>query len=245
MDDKTLEEKLREMEQLTKWRDAELDKCEKAKQKAIQMFVKLKGELDEMHSIANPSMSMDVKTGKLHKASLAQEISITQHLAITVDPAGEENINAHHVKAAHHLKPSRHQKSAHFDDLDIQTVDDGMVSELVTETKKASEAYQSCIGSKHSHVSLTMLSEGKPKSNEECEAEKETLEKMYVKTYVELSRLKAEYEVQANSTACLDGVNEQYSSRHPPLQEAADKVSSDINAKVKGLQALRPRLEGV
>merc|ERR1719453_1034753 len=74
--DKMLEEKLREMTALAKWKDAELDKCEVARQKAVEMFAKLSAELDEMHSIANPSVAMDVKTGKLSKISFAQEISI-------------------------------------------------------------------------------------------------------------------------------------------------------------------------
>merc|ERR1719316_1938980 len=117
------------------------------------------------------------------------------------------------------------------------------VSVLVAETKLASEAYKTCIGSEPSHVSLALLSEGKPKTNEECEAEKEALEKTYVKAYVELSRMKAEYEELANSTACEDGINEQYNSRHPPLQDAADKLSTQINTAIHTLQGLRPRLD--
>merc|ERR1719453_2677250 len=74
--DKMLEEKLREMTALAKWKDTEITKCEVARQKAIDMFAKLSAELDEMHSIANPSVAMDVKTGKLSKISFAQEISI-------------------------------------------------------------------------------------------------------------------------------------------------------------------------
>jgi prefoldin subunit 5 len=115
---------------------------------------------------------------------------------------------------------------------------------LIDATRKASEAYKTCMGSDDSHISLSLLSEGKPKTNEECEAEKEALEKTYIKAYVELSRMKAEYEELANSTSCFDAVNEQYNSRHPALQDAADKLSSQINAKVQQLQELRPRLDG-
>merc|ERR1719217_890641 len=97
-----------------------------------------------------------------------------------------------------------------------------MVSDLVAETRKASQAYKECIGPDNSRMSLALLSEGKPKTNEECEAEKEKLEKTYVKAYVELSRMKAEYEVLANSTACEDGINEQYNSRHRPLRPAEE-----------------------
>merc|ERR1719460_2551432 len=99
------------MTQLAKWKDSELKKCEVARQKAVQMFGKLKGELDEMHSIANPNVAMDVKTGKLHAVSLAQEASVNRHLTIAVDSTGEEDIGAHHLSPAHHLKPSSHHAS--------------------------------------------------------------------------------------------------------------------------------------
>jgi len=41
--DKMLEEKLRQMSQLAKWKETELDKCETARQTATGMFAKLKG----------------------------------------------------------------------------------------------------------------------------------------------------------------------------------------------------------
>lgn len=82
-------------------------------------------------------------------------------------------------------------------------------------------------------------------SNEEkCKEEKEELEKTYVKAYVELSRLKAEYEELANSTACVDSTMEQFKNRKTPLQKEADKLATSINEKVSELQSLRPRLDG-
>lgn len=242
--DKMLEEKLREMSELNEWREEELKKCEEAKQKAIQMFAKLKGELDEMHSIASPSVAMDVKDGKLHKVSLVQEVSLNRRL-VTVDSAGEENIDGHH---GHHLSKARrlsaghHRKVARVLSLDKRAKDVSMISELVSDTRKASDAYNTCVGADDSHMSLS--SDGKPKTKEECEAEKDALEKTYVKAYVELSRMKAEYEELANSTSCFDSIHEQYEARNPELQETADKLSDQINEKIKTLQALRPRLDG-
>lgn len=78
---------------------------------------------------------------------------------------------------------------------------------------------------------------------EECEAEKENLHKVYVKTYVELSRLKDEYNELANSTACKDGTLSEYESKKNPLQEKIDELLKKIDEKVKKLQSLRPRLE--
>jgi len=241
--DKMLEEKLKEMTDLVKWKNAELNKCEVARQKAIAMFAKLSSELAEMHSIANPSVAMDVKTGKLSEVSLAQEMSINKHLSFTVDYTGEKEIDGHHLSAAHHPISGHHVKAA-ASLLDKPSADANTVSELMSATRKASAAYKACVGPNDSHIALALLSEGKPKTNEECEAEKEVLEKTYVKAYVELSRMSAEYDQLANSTSCFDAVNGQYDSRHPILQEAADKVSSQINSKVTELQQLRPRLDG-
>merc|ERR1719324_2202831 len=99
---------------------------------------------------------------------------------------------------------------------------------------------------KASPQALGLFSEGKPKkkSEAECQAEKDALEKTYVKAYVELSRLKAEYEELANSTACVDSTLEQYKNRKTPLQKEADKLATAINEKVQELQSLRPHLDG-
>merc|ERR1719486_267393 len=92
---------------------------------------------------------------------------------------------------------------------------------------------------------VSLFSGEKPKKSEaECQAEKDALEKTYVKAYVELSRLKAEYEELANSTACVDSTLEQYKNRKTPLQREADKLATAINEKVQELQSLRPRLDG-
>merc|ERR1719316_1626231 len=84
--------------------------------------------------------------------------------------------------------------------------------------------------------------EGGP-SSKECLEEKEKMEKTYIKAYVELSRLKTEYDELANSTACFDAVNSEYKEKKEPLQEAADTLSDKIAALVKKLESLRPRLE--
>jgi len=78
---------------------------------------------------------------------------------------------------------------------------------------------------------------------EQCEAEKKILEETYVKTYVELSRLKDEYNELANSTACEDNVESLYKSKKTPLQEDIDQLIKDIDAKVSDLEKLRPRLD--
>merc|ERR1719161_3530415 len=92
---------------------------------------------------------------------------------------------------------------------------------------------------------VSLVGGEKPKKSEaECQAEKDALEKTYVKAYVELSRLKAEYEELANSSACVDSILEQYKNRKTPLQKEADKLATAINEKVQELQSLRPRLDG-
>jgi hypothetical protein len=78
---------------------------------------------------------------------------------------------------------------------------------------------------------------------EKCEEEKKILEETYIKTYVELSRLKDEYNEMANSTACEDNVESLYKSKKTPIQEKIDGLNEDIDEKIRELQNLRPRLE--
>merc|ERR1719420_2694882 len=115
----------------------------------------------------------------------------------------------------------------------------------MADTQSASIALRKCMSlSGPSHAALLVLSHGKPKkSDEECQAEKDALENTYVKAYVELSRLKAEYEDLANSSACFDTVMEQFNNRKVPLQQQANKLATAINEEVKNLQSLRPRLD--
>merc|ERR1719171_679141 len=84
----------------------------------------------------------------------------------------------------------------------------------------------------------------KPGANAtKCKEEKENLEKTYVQVYVELSRLKGEYEVLANDTSCSDTIMEQYRERQAPTSERADELSGLIAEREKFLAALRPRFE--
>merc|ERR1719375_2707979 len=80
-------------------------------------------------------------------------------------------------------------------------------------------------------------------SPEYCAAEKKKLEETYVKTYVELSRLKDEYHDLANSTACFDQVETTYKSRKTPLQQDIDELIKAIDVKTDEIERLRPRLE--
>ncbi|MAC42368.1 MAG: hypothetical protein CL913_00010 [Deltaproteobacteria bacterium] len=236
--DKMLEDRLHEMRELTQWKESELKKCAIEKQKAIQMFNKLKLELEEMKSIANPSVAMDIQDGKLHKVSFAQMSK--NYLTATIDADGNEykprvsELNVLQQELAAPLAPTP-PSSGQVSEKDMQKV-----SVLVADTRSASLAFRKCM----SDVSLLAFSHEKPKkSDEDCKKEKEALEKTYVKAYVELSRLKAEYEELAKSTACVDTTMEQFKNRRLPLQQQADKLATEINVEVQNLQSLRPRLD--
>merc|ERR1719316_1154871 len=56
-------------------------------------------------------------------------------------------------------------------------------------------------------------SQGNASSPEKCKEQKEALETTYVKAYVELSRLVAEYSELVKSTACEQAVNSAYEER--------------------------------
>lgn len=82
----------------------------------------------------------------------------------------------------------------------------------------------------------------KESSPQECKEQKEKLEKVYVKAYVELSRLKSEYDVLANSTDCRDKIMAEYKVRIV-VEEEADRIAERIPPKQLELQKLRPQLE--
>jgi hypothetical protein len=244
--DKMLQQRLEELADLDKWKDSELAKCKAEKNKASGMFAKLKTEIEEMHSIANPSVAMDVKDAKLHQVSFAQIVN--RHVTTAIDAAGlgpsfEEDLDklsalqtnhvAHVAPETGHLKPA------------ARKLPEREVFGLLRDTEQASQDLRACIARSNVKISLIVFSQQKPaKSDEECQAEKDKLEKTYVKAYVELSRLKAEYEELANSTACGDTTLEQYKNRKEPLQKDANRLAAAINEKVAELQSLRPRLEG-
>jgi len=228
------------MEELEDWKNEKLAECAKETKEAIAMFGKLSDEMKEMHEIASPGTSMDIKTGEIHSAEKASELqtSVSHHSAGA--PAGKRNITADSEK------------------LDM----------LVQGTQSATSKFLRCMGHpKHHAASLiaAAVSQGPHKRKltstsslvdrqspeakeatptaEECEEEKANLHKVYVKTYVELSRLKNEYDELANSTACVDGTMSQYEAQKTPLQAEIDEKLKAIDIKVKALQGLRPRLE--
>jgi hypothetical protein len=247
--DKMLEERLEEMSELSVWKDKELKKCNADKLKAQAMFAKLKVELEEMHQIASPSVAMDIKNGKLHEVSLAQEMN--RHLAVRINAAGQDHeskeLSALQTELAAHLAPTTSGHVLRPAKMPTRH-DEAKISGLIQDTEQASLAFRSCMeAAKAPQDALSLFGDEKPsskkKSEAECQEEKEKLQKTYVKAYVELSRLKAEYEELANSTACVDNVLEQYKNRKIPLQKEADKLATAINEKVAELQSLRPRLD--
>jgi len=79
--DKSLQAKLKELEELEKWKVVEIEKCQKKKEEAIEMFRKLSIELEEMHQIASPDVSMDIKGRIVHDLSFLQEV-LVKHLGL-------------------------------------------------------------------------------------------------------------------------------------------------------------------
>jgi uncharacterized protein YoxC len=264
--DKMLEERLEEMSELTEWKNAELEKCKVQKLKAIKMFGKLKTELEEMQQIASPGVAMDIKNGKLHQTNVSLAQQTNRHLTASIDAPGADMASDSKVSALQieldqlqtelgaHLAPEGHilVKAKQVKQVPVQH-GNHEVSDLIADTHQASEAYNRCMNavqSDSSQVSLSHLWAGtaqtkpKKKSEAECQAEKEELQKTYIKAYVELSRLKAEYEELANSTACVDSIMDQFKNRKIPLQKKAEQLATAINEKVAELQSLRPRLDG-
>jgi len=342
--DKSLQEKLKDLEELDKWKGKELDKCQKKKDEAVDMFRKLSNEMEEMRQIASPDVSMDVKGRIVHDLSFLQDaLASWQNESKPLrGPLGNLGISKHDfdkgVAAQSALMASRPKK-------DI-TEEMNDFSGLVEQTTKASIKFMTCKKRKKKHSQLLQLQhseekprkkkskkggctgaqkslckwwgktksgcsgaaevsvkvgdaekdispsgrlkdkmkdsylcskvnpgyhgiiwltcskgkltsddavrcfkgeeegdaeeeedDDKPESSEECLEQKKELEDIYVKAYVELSRLMTEYDELANSTACHDAVNTKYKDKRAPLGEAADDLSAKIAQKIKGLES--------
>merc|ERR1719473_1899380 len=63
-----MQDKVKEIEDLNKWKEEELDKCEAKKKEYIAMYGQLSEEMKEMKQIASPGVAMDVKTGTVISA---------------------------------------------------------------------------------------------------------------------------------------------------------------------------------
>jgi hypothetical protein len=78
-----------------------------------------------------------------------------------------------------------------------------------------------------------------------CQEELEVLQKVYVKTYVDLARLIQSYEEKTTDgyEAAKEAIEDQCRDRREPLQEEASELSSKVSEKVQQLEELRPKLE--
>eukprot|EP00746_Dinoflagellata_sp_MGD_P162260 gnl/MRDRNA2_/MRDRNA2_89732_c0_seq1.p1 gnl/MRDRNA2_/MRDRNA2_89732_c0~~gnl/MRDRNA2_/MRDRNA2_89732_c0_seq1.p1 ORF type:complete len:762 (+),score=201.19 gnl/MRDRNA2_/MRDRNA2_89732_c0_seq1:130-2415(+) len=244
--DKELQDKLKELTEIEAWRDEELEKCKKKKEEAEKMYIQLTAELKEMHQIASPATAMNITGGTVsEQASKQESLSLIQTVAVNPESASQEDVvqqkqgvTIEDLKQIPGLVQSTHSAAADFHRcmnpetqaaLLQQDPKKKVVKPKAPDSLKKDETYET--------------SQGTAASDEKCKEEKEKLEKTFVKAYIELSRLKAEYEAIVKSTACEDTVISQYEERAPPLQEAAEelaKLSSETAAKLK---ELKPRLE--
>jgi hypothetical protein len=77
----------------------------------------------------------------------------------------------------------------------------------------------------------------------ECEKNKTDLEEKYVKAYVELSRLIAEYEEAVANDDAEQALAKHCEERKAPLEKKQDKLNEDLKKRLKELQDMRPKLE--
>lgn len=240
--DKMLEGKLKKMAELTNWKQDEFDKCKAEKLKAIRMFTKLNTELQEMQQIASPSLALLVQDAKRNEVFSDQQAHL--HVTASINAAGEEKaspLSQRHVQQRElpgHLMPSPSHSIRKAQQVTLRELK--TVSALVADTQYTSLALRKCLKLRATFFHGAL--EKPPKLNEECQAEKDALQNTYVKAYVDLSRLKAEYEQLANSTECIDTTLDLYMIRRAPLQKEADEPATGINSKVAELQSLRPRV---
>merc|ERR1719375_927339 len=123
------------------------------------------------------------------------------------------------------------------------SADVASVQAMVQQTKAAAASVTQCTQAASATQMEAQTEKRQAPSDAECQAQKETLEKTYVKTYVELSRLVAQYEELIRSTACEDAVQQEYLEKRTPVQAAITDLVARITALTERLHELRPRLQ--
>jgi len=282
--DKELQEKLKQLVKIEKWKDEELEKCRIKKEEDTKMFLKLSEELMEMHQIAMPSVAMNMTGGTVSVGETIKtgnrvveetKLSLVQAAlqAVPENQLGRSGTLTSDLLAVPNLVDATHRAASDFQ----VCVHSHQSSSLLQESRGASaeesaeefegeseelnnefqedESGQPKRKRKGRKADLArnkpknlkkdekyMTSQGEASSDEKCKEEKEKLEETYVKAYVELSRLKAEYEALSKSTACFDAVNEEYNNQAPPLQEKAEKLAQLSKEAAEELKELKPRL---
>merc|ERR1719473_589263 len=78
-----------------------------------------------------------------------------------------------------------------------------------------------------------------------CQEELEILQKVYIKTYVDLARLIQQYEEHTTEgyKAAKEAIEDQCRDRREPIQNDASTLATQVSEKVKTLEELRPKLE--
>lgn len=78
-----------------------------------------------------------------------------------------------------------------------------------------------------------------------CKEELEVLQKVYIKTYVDLARLIQQYEEKTREgyEAQKNAIEDECRDRREPIQNDAAKLATQVSEKVKTLEELRPKLE--
>jgi len=119
---------------------------------------------------------------------------------------------------------------------------------LVDQTRQAASSLASCV-----QAEKTSLIEARDPATEapqastdaQCAEQKEVLEKTYVQTYVELTRLVSEYQELIESRACEDTVIQEYTVKVTPVRKEIKSLETRIEQLTDKLAELRPRLEDV
>jgi len=241
--DKALQEKLQELQQIESWKAEELKKCKIKKEADIKMFNTLTAELKEMHQIASPATAINLENGTVDEQASQTKLSFLQERRKAMTPMMsllQENVSSQNPYEAAAMVPALVQSTQdamhHF--LACAKASHPAPSSLLQEVENRNATSQ---GNATKTTNATSAPAVPPE--QKCKEEKEALEKTYVKAYVELARLTAEYSELAKSTACEDNVNSQYEERAPALQEKAEELSKLSQETAEELKELRPRLE--
>lgn len=111
------------------------------------------------------------------------------------------------------------------------------VQELVQEARSATGTLAACMAGGHVGTAAAAVTAV-------CTAQKQDLQRTYLKAYVELARMVSDYEALANSTACETAVQVDLRGRKESQVAKRERLSDELSRRVKELQeSLMRRLE--
>jgi len=228
--DKQLQDKKDEMDKVEEWKIEKLRECKEQVEERKTILVTLKQELMEMQHIARPNVTMDSQGGTVSSGVALLEEAASDPFSVVEGMVTKTKTAAASLQQC--VDTQAYWKSPVTQDTVKNTI-----------TLKIAVDGHAQPGNTSNNNNIVGNSNNTASTPEECLEQKENLEKLYVKTYVHVTRLITESEELIKSTSCEDSVKEELNVKKKPIDKDIDALVKKIEALEEKLEETRPRLE--